>query len=272
MSASLAAVRSRRAELLGLARLRHAAAASAGLGAVLLAWFVIGQWQLIDPFLVPPLGAVAQRLLEDVQSGDLAANAGATLARTLAGFAIACAIGVPLGIAIARFRLTRWFCEPLISIGFPMPKIAFLPIFILWFGVYDLSKIVMVAFACIFAIVAAAEAGMRGVDKFLIWSASSMGTSGVTLFRDVLIPAAMPQIFTGLQIALPTALITTVVAEMLMGGTGLGGAMLQSGRFADSVGVYAGIVETAAVGMIAVAAMAALRRRLLRWHPEFARR
>lgn len=272
MSASVAQVRARRAELRGLVRLRQVASASAGLLAVLLAWFVVGQWELVNPFLVPPVGAVAGRLLDDVTSGDLATNAGLTLARTLAGFGIACVIGIPLGISVARGPIMRWFWEPLISIGFPMPKIAFLPIFILWFGVYDLSKIVMVAFACIFAIVAAADSGMRGVDKFLIWSASSMGTRGFALFRDVLVPAAMPQIFTGLQIALPTALITTVVAEMLMGGAGLGGAMLQSGRFADSVGVYAGIVETSAVGMIAVAAMSQLRRRLLRWHPEFSRR
>lgn len=272
MSVSLAAVPGRRAELLGLARLRRIAGGSAALLALLAAWFVVGQYELVNPFLVPPLGAVALRLLDDVRSGDLALNAGTTLLRTLVGFAIACAVGVPLGIAVARGRFARWFCEPLISIGFPMPKIAFLPIFILWFGVYDLSKIVMIAFASVFAIVAAADAGIRGVDKFLVWSARSMGTRGFALFRDALVPAAMPQIFTGLQIALPTALITAVGAEMLMGGAGLGGAMLQSGRFADSVGVYAGIIETAAVGMIAVGGMSQLRRRLLRWHPEFAGR
>ncbi len=271
MSASLAAAPPRRANL-GLSRLRRVAGGSVALVGLLAGWLVVGQWELIDPFLVPPLGAVAGRLLDDIAGGDFASNAGMTLLRTFTGFAIACAIGVPVGIAVARGRLMRWFCEPLISIGFPMPKIAFLPIFILWFGVYDLSKIVMVAFASVFSIVASADAGMRGVDKFLIWSASSMGTRGFALFRDVLVPAAMPQIFTGLQIALPTALITAVAAEMLMGGPGLGGAMLQAGRFADSVGVYAGIIETATVGMIAVGAMGQLRRHLLRWHAEFARR
>ncbi len=255
-----------------LARLKRAATASAALLTLLVAWFVTGQWELVNPFLVPPLGAVLDRLREDALSGDLLTNAGLTLGRSLAGFALACALGIPLGIAVARRPLLRWFCDPLISIGFPMPKIAFLPVFILWFGVYDTSKIVMTTFACIFAIIAAADAGMRGVDKFLIWSARSMGTSGFALFREVLLPAALPQIFTGLQIALPTALITTVAAEMLMGGAGLGGAMLQSGRFADSPGVYAGIIETALVGLIAVTAMTRLRRRLLRWHPEFNRR
>lgn len=237
-----------------------------------VAWLVAGRWELVDPFLLPPLPAVLDRLVEDVSGGEFTTNAGLTFYRTVVGFGIACGVGIPLGILVARGRWLRWFMEPLISIGFPMPKIAFLPVFILWFGLYDVSKIVMVAFAAIFTIIAAAEAGMRGVDKFLVWSARSMGVGPLALFWDVLLPAAMPQIFTGLQIALPTALITTVAAEMLMGGSGLGGAMLQAGRFADSVGVYAGIVETAAVGMVVVGAMARLRQGLLRWHPEFARR
>ena len=272
MSTALTVARPRRAWGVGLGWLRQAALGCAAILVLLAVWLVAGQYELIDPFLLPPLGAVLGRLMEDVQGGDFATNAGLSLYRTFAGFGIACAIGIPLGIMVARGRLLRWFCEPLISLGFPMPKIAFLPVFILWFGVYDRSKIVMVAFASIFTVVAAAEAGMHGVDKFLIWSSRSMGTGRLGLFKDVLLPAAMPQIFTGLQIALPTALITAIAAEMLMGGEGLGGAMLQAGRFADSVGVYAGIIETAFVGVLAVGAMTQLRARLLHWHPEFARR
>ena len=237
-----------------------------------VAWLVAGRWELVDPFLLPPLPAVLGRLAEDVSGGEFTTNAGLTFYRTVVGFGIACGVGIPLGLLVARGRWLRWFMAPLISIGFPMPKIAFLPVFMLWFGLYDVSKIVMVAFAAIFTIIAAAEAGIRGVDKFLVWSARSMGVGPLALFWAVLLPAALPQIFTGLQIALPTALITTVAAEMLMGGSGLGGAMLQAGRFADSVGVYAGVVETAAVGMVVVRAMVWLRQWLLRWHPEFARR
>ena len=252
--------------------MRHLAglAAGASLLLVLLAlWWVAGRLALVDPFLLPPLDDVVARLWADGASGDFVTNAGLTLYRSVAGFALAAAIGVPLGIAIARGPLTRWFCEPLVSIGFPMPKIAFLPIFMLWFGVYDVSKVVMVAFASVFTIVASSEVAMQGVDKFLLWSARSMGTGRIELFFRVILPAAMPQILTGLQIALPTGLITEVAAEMLMGGAGLGGAMLQAGRYADTTGVYAGIIETAAVGLVTVTGMAQLRRRLLRWHPEF---
>ena len=237
---------------------------------VLLAiWEAVTALHMIKPFLLPAPHVVVFRLLHDVQNGDFMINAGLTLYRALMGFALACLIGIPAGMLIASDRFVRWFCEPLISVGFPMPKIAFLPVFMLWFGVYDLSKIIMVSFAAIFTVVASAEAGTRGVDRFMLWSARAMGAGRLAVFREVVLPAAMPQFLTGLQIALPVSLITAVAAEMLMGGAGLGGAMLAAGNYADSPGVFAGIVETSLVGLIAVAGMTQLRRRLLRWHAEF---
>jgi len=236
---------------------------------LLLAWELASVTGAVQPFLLPPLDQVFGHLRDDIVSGQFFIDAGLTLYRAVAGFALACALGIPLGIAVALGRTARWFCEPLISVGFPMPKIAFLPVFMLWFGLYDMSKIIMVAFASIFTIVAAAEAGTVGVDKKLVWSARSLGATKIEIFFDILLPAGLPQLLTGLQVALPMALITTVAAEMLMGGEGLGGAMMQAGSYADSVGVYAGIIETSLVGLVAVTGMARLRRRLLHWHAEF---
>lgn len=237
---------------------------------VLLAiWAAVTSLHMIKPFLLPSPFLVAIRLWKELIDGTFALNASLTLMRAFAGFALACLVGLPLGMLIARNMTMRWFCEPLISVGFPMPKIAFLPVFMLWFGVYDLTKIMIVSFAAIFTVIASAEAGTRGVDRFMLWSARAMGASEGALFREVILPAAMPQFLTGLQIALPVSLITAVAAEMLMGGAGLGGAMLSAGNYADSVGVFAGIVETSLVGLTAVATMTHLRRRLLRWHAEF---
>jgi len=254
-----------------LRRLRDLALQSAAALLLLALWEGASRAQLVHPFLLPPLDEVVMRLIQEVTSGVFFVNAGLTLYRAAIGFAIATLIGVPVGIFIARGGLVKWFFDPLVSIGLPMPKISFLPIFMLWFGLFDLSKIVMVAFAAIFAVIAAAEAGTSGVDKFLVWSALSLGAKPHEIFFQIMLPAALPQILTGLQVALPVALITAVAAEILMGGTGLGGAMLQSGRYADSVGVFAGIVETAAVGMLAVAAMTRARRKLLAWHEEAGR-
>jgi ABC-type nitrate/sulfonate/bicarbonate transport system permease component len=169
---------------------------------------------------------------------------------------------------MARSRAFNWFFDPIISIGFPVPKIAFLPIIVLWLGFFDLSKITIIVFNSIFPVVTATVVGVCGVEKELIWSARNFGTSERALTWDVLLPAALPQIFTGLQVTLPIALIVGILTEMAMGGYGIGASMQTASRFADSLGVFAGIVEIAVVGYVLVKLMSLLRARLLVWHPE----
>jgi ABC-type nitrate/sulfonate/bicarbonate transport system permease component len=194
------------------------------------------------------------------------------LYRAMTGFIIAAVGGIALGATMSRNRIVRWFFDPIISVGFPMPKIAFLPIIMLWLGLYDLSKISIVVFDAIFPVVTATLAGIAAVEKELIWSARNMGASDREVMWQIALPAALPQILTGLQVALPIALIVAIVAEMAMGGYGLGGAMMSASRFADSRGVFAGIVEIAVVGYALIKAMAFVRRRLLVWHQETAER
>lgn len=245
-----------------------------GLGSVasvlvlLLAWEALARAGWVSAFLLPSLSSVLARVGTDVVSADFWANLGTTLYRAGVAFAIAAAAGVTLGTLMARVRTVRWFFDPLVSVGFPMPKISFLPIFILWFGIFDLSKITMTVFATIFPIITATWAATESVDRYLVWSAANMGVGRRRLFWEIIVPAAIPEIFTGLQVALPIAFIVVIVTEMLMGGHGLGAAMITSARFADSVGVFAGIVEVALVGLLAIKGMERVRRRLLVWHPE----
>jgi len=255
---------------IGLA-LRAIARALAGWLAILvllLAWEVVARSGTVTAFMLPPLSEVIARIARDAASGDLAVNAALTLYRALTGFVIAAVGGIALGLAMSRSVGVRWFFDPLISVGFPMPKIAFLPIIVLWLGVYDVSKISMVVFDAIFPVVTATLAGLAGVERELIWSARNLGAREREMLWQVMLPAALPQIMTGLQVALPIALIVAVVAEMLMSGYGIGGAMLTASRFADSRGVFAGIVEIAIIGYALVKGMALLRRRLLAWHAE----
>jgi ABC-type nitrate/sulfonate/bicarbonate transport system permease component len=235
---------------------------------MLIAWEALARSGIVTAFMLPPLSTVVQRIWSDALSGDLAMNAGVTLYRALAGFLIAASGGVILGMLMARNAAVRWFFDPIISVGFPMPKIAFLPIIILWLGFYDVPKIAMVVFDAIFPVVTATLAGFQGVERELIWSARNMGAKEHELTWQIMLPAAFPQIMTGLQVALPIAVIVAIVTEMLMGGYGLGGAMLNASRFADSRGVFAGIVEIAVIGFALVKGMALVRRRLLLWHPE----
>jgi ABC-type nitrate/sulfonate/bicarbonate transport system permease component len=233
----------------------------------LIAWEIATRSGDVSAFMLPSIGAVCARLAADLASGDFVLNAGVTLYRTLCGFAIAVA-GVSLGILMARNQWAYWFLDPIVSIGFPMPKIAFLPVFILWFGLFDATKITIIAVSALFPIITATLAGLQGVDRELVWSAQSLGAPEKRLAVEIMIPAALPQIATGLQVALPTALIVEIVAEMMMGGYGLGGAMMEASRELNSPDVFAGIVEVMAVGYGVVAAMAWLRRRLLIWHQE----
>jgi ABC-type nitrate/sulfonate/bicarbonate transport system permease component len=235
---------------------------------VVLAWALIARSGMVTPFMLPRPSVVLARIWSDAASGDLVQNLGLTLYRALTGFAIATAVGVPLGILITRNRGVRWFFDPIVSVGFPMPKIAFLPIVTLWLGFHDVSKISMVVFDAIFPVLTATIAGTAGVDRTILWSARNLGASEREMLREIIFPAALPEIMTGLQVALPIALIVCIVAEMKMGGIGLGGAMITASRFADSPGVFAGIVEIALVGYVLVKLMAVLRRRLLIWHQE----
>ena len=249
-------------------RMAQRAAGVLPLIALVVAWEALARAHILSAFLLPPLSVVLDRVWDDALSGDLLLNLGVTLYRAMAGFAIAAVAGVALGIVMARNATVRWFFDPIVSVGFPMPKIAFLPIFMLWLGLYDVSKISMVVFNAIFPVITATIAAAEGVDGYLLWSARSLGASERQLLREIILPAAMPQVLTGLQVALPISLIVEIVTEMLMGGTGLGGAMISSSRFADSPGVFAGIIEIAVAGLALVKGIAIVRRHLLVWHQE----
>ncbi len=239
---------------------------------LLIAWELFARSGRVTAFMLPPFSAVVERIYGDAASGDLWINLRLTLYRATAGFVIAAVGGITLGALMSRNRLIRWIFDPIISVGFPMPKIAFLPVIILWLGLYDVSKISIVVFDAIFPVVTATLAGIASVDKELIWSALNMGASERDVMWQIKLPAALPQILTGLQVALPISLIVAIIGEMVMGGYGLGGAMMSASRFADSRGVFAGIVEIAIVGYALIKAMAVVRRRLLVWHQETAER
>ncbi len=243
-------------------------AQSGSIFALLVGWELLGRSGLFSRFLLPPFSLVLRRVGDDVWSGQLFADLAQTLYRTLAGFVISAALGVVIGVLVARSRPINWLLDPVISVGFPTPKIAFLPVFLLWFGAYDFSKVALIVFDAIFPVIIATIAGTEAVDRELVWSARSLGARSRAVLWEIVMPAALPQIMTGLQIALPICLVIAVVTELLMGGTGIGGTMIRDARFADSTGVFAGIVEIAVAGWLLIKSMELIRRRILLWHPE----
>ena len=238
------------------------------IGSLLIAWEVVARLGTVVAFLLPPLSVVVTRIVEDLSSGQLLVDIGITLYRTLVAFGLAATVGVVLGILMSRIMAVRWFFDPLVSIGLPAPKLALLTIFMLWFGLNDLSKILLVAFSASFQVIITTWLATSNVDKELIWSARSLGANERQVLWEVIMPGAMPQILTGLQIAMPICLIVVLVTEFAMGGQGLGDSMLRSARYVDSPGVFAGIVEIGLLGFCVIKTMETVRRRLLSWHQE----
>lgn len=235
---------------------------------LLAIWEGVAHSTLVTPFMLPSIEVVAQRIEADIFSGDGLLNLVATLYRTMVGFAVSATIGVILGFLMTRIRAVHWFFDPIISFGFPVPKVALLPVFILWFGLYDFSKIMLIIANAVFPVVMATVLGLRSVERHLMWSARSLGASERRAAWEIAIPAALPQILTGLQVALPISLIVAVVAEIVMSGNGLGGAMIDAARNLDSPSVFAGIIEIGLVGVCLIKIMDKIRRRLLVWHSE----
>jgi ABC-type nitrate/sulfonate/bicarbonate transport system permease component len=213
---------------------------------LIVLWEGLARSGWFTPFVLPSLSSVIERIWADATTGELFINTGLTIYRAMAGFFICMVLGILIGVAMSRNVIANWFFDPIVSVGFPMPKIAFLPVVILWLGVYDVSKITMVVIDAIFPVIAATLIAIRGVERELIWSARNMGAND----RELM------------------SMIVAVIAEMLMGGYGLGGAMMTASRFADSRGVFAGIVEIAIVGYVLIKLMSMIRRRLLIWHQE----
>lgn len=215
-----------------------------------LVWELVARAELSPPLFLPALSAVLARWWSLIQDGSLITDLGVSFFRAGVGLAVAMAGGVVIGMSMSRYRLMHWLFDPLLALGFPAPKIAFLPVFILWFGIYSLSKIILVTFACIFPIIIGTYAAARSVNRAWIWSAESMGTPAPLIMAKVIFPACLPKIFAALRVALPVALITTFTAEMVAGGGGMGATLMYAQRFFESPTVFAYILTMLLVGLI----------------------
>ena len=228
-------------------------------------WEIAARIHVAPAILLPPFSIVAAQLWQSTLDGTLAADLSISLARAFCGLALATGGGVVLGLLMARNRTIEWLVDPLVALGFPSPKIAFIPIFILWFGIESLSKVLLVTFACVFPVIIGTYSAARAVSRQFIWSALSLGSNRFSLFLHVILPACFPRIFTTFRIVVPVGLITTFTAEMVAGGGGMGATLIYSQRFFESPTVFAYIVVMLAVGLVVDAVMRRFQNRFLRW-------
>ena len=153
--------------------------------------------------------------MTEIGNGTLVYHASVTICRALTGFVLAALVGIPFAAAMARSVLVRNLFEPIFFIGYPIPKIALFPVFTYIFGIGTPSKIAFTFLECLYPIVVACYFGFRAVQTRLVWSAQNCGASRATILSRVILPAALPSIFSGLRVALPVAIIVVVITEMI---------------------------------------------------------
>jgi NitT/TauT family transport system permease protein len=208
-------------------------------------------WAGVFPHrLFPPLEDVAASFVSLTISGILPHHAIDTVIRLLAGFALAAIDGVTIGIAMGRSRLAEDILLPLVSITAPIPGIAYAPLFLLWFGLGNVSAVLLVGFVSMFAVIFNTWSGVKAVKEIWLRSAQAMGADDRRMFLKVIIPGALPFILTGLRLGLAQAWRILVAVEMLAAVPwGLGWLIFGAREFLNTDVMLAGIAVIAAIGL-----------------------
>jgi ABC-type nitrate/sulfonate/bicarbonate transport system permease component len=186
---------------------------------------VLAAWQFASvggpAYLLGPL-EILRDFWAALGSAELYEHIGASLARSLPGFALGAAAGVALGLAAGVSRRFDRMLSPAVFLSYPVPKIVMLPIFMLWFGIGDLSKILIIALACFYPVFINTYTGARRTLTILVWSALSMGAGRLRIFLSVVLPSAVPMIFAGMRVSLALSFVVMFAAEMINARSGLG--------------------------------------------------
>lgn len=228
-------------------------------------WEACSQAGLIDPSVFPSLSNVLVAFVRLLTANNLLKHAGISMFRQISGFLLAGSIGVLAGMLIATSAWARFAIEPIIRLIYPLPKSALIPLFILWLGIGDASKIGAVFLGALLPVVLSTCNSARGVNTALIWSAWSLGTSRLLIPWKVVLPAAMPEILSGLRISLALSFTLLVSAEFLISQEGLGYLISQLGENGDFPGMFAAVLAVTLIGVAADRTFLAIRNRVLRW-------
>lgn len=218
-----------------------------------------------NPALTPPPGDVISALWKSIQDGNLVDAIGSSLGRIAVGYVVGAGSAVILGSLMGWFPLVEYVFDPLVEAVRPIPPLAYIPLVLIWFGIGEFSRVLVLTLACFVTCIVNVTAGMKEVPGVYVDAASTLGASRFRVFRTVAIPSALPYIFTGLRVALAAAWTTLVAAELLAAQNGLG-FLLQQGRryfLADQV-----MFTIAVIGVLAFTMDRCFRlaqRRLTRW-------
>jgi NitT/TauT family transport system permease protein len=230
-----------------------------------LCWELVSRLDLVSNDALPPLSAVATAWIGLVRDGDLVTNGGASLYRGAAGLALAVVIGAVLGILMARWRAVNIIFGPLVEMFYPVPKSALIPVTVIWLGLGDGSKVLLILLGCMIPVTIGAFNGARAAEQTLIWSARSMGADRVRTLWDVVVPSALPELLNGIRTALALAFILLVSSELITAQNGFGYLIGFLGDNGNYDAMYAVVLTVALLGFVADRLYQMLVQRMLIW-------
>jgi len=221
-----------------------------GILAMLAVWEIICRAGLVSPLYLPSPTSILQAGQEMILSGELTGNTRASLYRIIMGFVIGSAAGILCGVVLGFSKLAEAVGNPIIYSIYPIPKIALLPLIILWLGIGELSKVTIISLGVFFPVVINTYSGVVNVDPLLVKAAVSFKAARINIIRKVILPGALPVIFAGLKLASGTSLLLLVAAEMIAAREGIGSMILHYGDLMLTTKLMVGVLTLSLLGVI----------------------
>ncbi|OPY28465.1 MAG: taurine transporter subunit [Methanocella sp. PtaU1.Bin125] len=222
-----------------------------GILAVIVIWELATTYlHLFKPVILPPPSTVLVSMIAMVGNGEIFMHAGYSLMRVLLGFLVAAVVAIPLGIAMGWVREISYVIDPIMEVLRPIPPIAWIGLALLWFGLGLNSAVFLVFIGAFFPILLNTVSGVRSVDKKLIEVAYTFGARDLEVLRKVVIPAALPTIYTGMRVGMGIGWMCVVAAEMVAVKYGLGNLILEASNFLQTDRVFVGMITIGILGLV----------------------
>lgn len=243
------------------------------LGALLVLWWLVARLELISPLFLPPPAQVLQQLVtlagpQGFMDATLWQHLAASLQRILIALAAATLCGVTVGLAMGLSPTLRGMLDPLIELYRPVPPLAYLPLMVIWFGIGETSKVLLIYLAIFAPVAMATLAGVQDARQVRLRAARALGANRWQVLWYVIVPGALPDMLTGLRIGLGVGWSTLVAAELIAATRGVGFMVQAAGEFLATDVVLAGILVIALIAFTLELGLRALQRRLTPWHGE----
>lgn len=235
---------------------------------LLLAWEIAARNGRLSALLFPAPTVIGARLVRLLGNGELLNDLGVTGLRMGIGFAVGCGLGTTLGLLMGWSRLLRAAVDPVIAAFHPLPKITLFPLIMVFFGIGETSKLVIIAIACFFPMVVSAAAGVRQISPIHFEVAQNYGASRWNTFKHVVFPGSVPLLLNGLRLAFNTALLSVITVEIISASQGLGAMIWLAWETLRTEDLYVALFVIAVFGVVANRGLRSLAARLAPWQAD----